>query len=508
MKKAPLWISAGLLTAAGLGLMFYKVVVFGFPLLPAEESRLWTVQARFTVDSSTRPVKVILQIPFDPPGFAILDENFVSRGFGLTLVEEDDAREAQWAIREAAGRQTFYYRAVVTPDEGREGSLERPESVEVSSLGEPYDTARQTIVIQAKAQSADVRSFSTEILRRLNDPDPDENMELLLTSGRSPGRRAQLAVALLASGGVKARVVYGLELRDGERQAHFEPFVEIWEGSEWRWFDPVTGRQGLPEDLFLWWRGEAPLIDVVGGFNPEVEISSWRNVVSTLELAEQRAGLEHSAVMDYSLLGLPIQTQSVYQVLLLVPIGAFFMVLMRNVIGVRTVGTFLPVLVALAFRETRLVAGLMLFLSVVGVGVALRFLLDRLRLLMVPRLAAVLVIVVLCLLGISILSHRLGLETGLSVALFPIVILTIAIERVSIVWEEVGGKEALLQSLGTLLVAAVAYLVMGLDIVEYLVFVYPELLLVVLAGILVLGRYTGYRLLELFRFRDLGEADA
>ena len=137
----------------------------------------------------------------------------------------------------------------------------------------------------------------------------------------------------------------------------------------------------------------------------------------------------------------------------------------------------------------------------------MRFLLDRLRLLMVPRLAAVLVIVVLCLLGISILSHQLGLETGLSVGLFPIVILTIAIERVSIVWEEVGGKEALVQSLGTLLVAAVAYVVMGLDIVEYLVFVYPELLLVVLAGILILGRYTGYRLFELVRFRELGDVD-
>lgn len=508
MKKAPLWISVGLLIAAGLGLMLYKVVVFGFPLQPTEESRLWTVQARFTVDSSTRPVKVILQIPFDPPGFAILDENFVSRGFGLTLVEEDDAREAQWAIREAAGRQTFYYRAVVTPEQGRGGRFEAPGAVEVSSLGEPYDTARQTIVGQAKAQSADVRSFTTEVLRHLNDPDPDENTELLLSSGRSPGRRAQLAVSLLASGGVPSRVVYGLALRDGERQAHFEPFLEIWEGAEWRWFNPVTGEQGLPVDIFLWWRGEVPLIDVVGGFNPEVEISSWRNVVSTLELAEQRADLEGSAVMKYSLLTLPIQTQSVYQVLLLVPIGAFFMVLMRNVVGVSTVGTFLPVLIALAFRETRLVAGLLLFLSVVGVGVGLRFLLDRLRLLMVPRLAAVLVIVVLCLLGISILSHQLGLETGLSVALFPIVILTIAIERVSIVWEEVGGKEALVQSLGTLLVAAIAYMVMGLDIVEYLVFVYPELLLVVLAGILLLGRYTGYRLLELFRFREFGDVDA
>ena len=80
MKKAPLWITGALLTAAGLGLAMYKVVAFGFPLRPTEESQVWTVQARFTIDSYTRPVKAVLQIPFDPPGFAILDENFVSRG--------------------------------------------------------------------------------------------------------------------------------------------------------------------------------------------------------------------------------------------------------------------------------------------------------------------------------------------------------------------------------------------------------------------------------------------
>lgn len=507
MKKAPLWVSVGLLTASGLGLTLYKVVVFGFPLWPAEESQVWTVQARFTVDSYTRPIKVVLQIPFQPPGFAILDENFVSRGFGLTIVHEESGREAHWAIRQAAGRQTFYYRAVVTPDASLAGNLERPERVEVSSLGEPHDTARQTLADEAQAQSADARSFTTEILERLNAPNPDENTELLLNRGRSPGMRAQLAVSVLASGGIPARVTYGLELGEGERQAQFEPYLEVWDGTAWKRFDPNSGQEGLPEDLFLWWRGETPLIDVIGGFNPEVEISTWKNVLPALELAEQRAELEDSAVWDYSLLRLPIQTQSLYQVLLLIPVGALFMVLLRNVIGVKTVGTFLPVLVALAFRETRLVGGLILFLSVVAVGVGLRFFMDRLRLLMVPRLAAVLVIVVLCLLAISILSHRLGLEMGLSVALFPIVILTIAIERVSILWEEVGPREALHQSLGTLLVAAVAYLVMGIDLVEYLVFVFPELLLVVLAAILILGRYTGYRLLELRRFRELGEVD-
>ena len=36
---------------------------------------------------------------------------------------------------------------------------------------------------------------------------------------------------------------------------------------------------------------------------------------------------------------------------------------------------------------------------------------------------------------------------------------------------------------------------------EHLIFVFPELLLVILAMTLLLGRYTGYRLTELWRFR-------
>jgi hypothetical protein len=506
VSRVPLWISAGLLAAAGLALIVYKVVALGYPLLPDVESRVWTVQARFTVDSYTRPVKAVLQLPSNPPGFVILDENFVSRGFGLAVVEEEIWREAQWAIREAAGRQTFYYRAVVTPDPSVQDA-DTPGPVVIESLGEPFETAIETIVEQAQAQSADITSFTTEVLRRINDPDPDENMELLLSRGRSPGRKAEIATQLLAKGEVASRVAYGLDLRDGERRAMFLPYLEVWDGSSWHWYSPGSRERVRPENLFIWWRGGRPLIDFVGASNPEVEISTWRNVLQALEVAERRADLLDSPVADYSLLRLPIQVQAVYKVLLLVPIGAFLIVLLRSVIGVKTFGTFLPVLVALSFRETRLFAGIVLFVLVVGVGVGLRFLLDRLRLLLVPRLAAVLILVVLALLTISILSHRLGLEIGLSVALFPLVILTIAIERMSIVWEEVGPTEAIQQGVGTLLVAAICYQVMSLDSIEYLVVVFPEVLLILLAMILLLGRYTGYRLLELFRYRDLIRRD-
>ena len=104
---------------------------------------------------------------------------------------------------------------------------------------------------------------------------------------------------------------------------------------------------------------------------------------------------------------------------------------------------------------------------------------------------------------LTVLSFKLGLERGLSIGLFPIVIMTMTIERMTLVWEERGAREALEQGLGSLVVGALCYFVMSLRIVEHLFFVFPELLLGVLAVILLLGRYSGYRLTELYRFRVL-----
>jgi hypothetical protein len=105
--------------------------------------------------------------------------------------------------------------------------------------------------------------------------------------------------------------------------------------------------------------------------------------------------------------------------------------------------------------------------------------------------------------GISVLSHKLGIQPGLSIALFPMVIISMTIERMSIVWEERGASEAIQEGVGSLIVAAVAYLVMGIAALAHLVFVFPELLLLVIAAALLAGRYTGYRLLELRRFKAL-----
>jgi hypothetical protein len=240
----------------------------------------------------------------------------------------------------------------------------------------------------------------------------------------------------------------------------------------------------------------------------DLNVAVRRSEQGALEAARRGSLFLSPGLLSFSLFSLPIRIQEVYRILLLVPVGAFLLVILRTLVGIKTFGTFMPVLIALAFRETRLVGGILLFFTVVALGLFVRFYLERLRLLLVPRLTAVLIVVVLVMLGLSVLSHRMGVESGLSVALFPMIILPITIERMSVVWEERGAGEAMEQGFGSLVVAVLAYAVMNRAIVGHVVFVFPEVLLILLAASLVLGRYSGYRLLELWRFRALArEAD-
>jgi hypothetical protein len=148
----------------------------------------------------------------------------------------------------------------------------------------------------------------------------------------------------------------------------------------------------------------------------------------------------------------------------------------------------------------------MMFGVVIAAGLWFRFLLSRLNLLVVPRVAACVVIVTLLMMMLSVVSWKLGMPGGLKITLFPMIILAWTIERMSLIWEEEGKRNAILQVLGSLIVAVIAFLVMRESHVRYWAFYFPELLLVLLAGIILLGRYTGYRLSELIRFKNFEEA--
>ena len=110
----------------------------------------------------------------------------------------------------------------------------------------------------------------------------------------------------------------------------------------------------MTDDYLAWWRGMEEMVQAQGAKNLSPTLSVSRSEEPALQSALEIGDAQKPFLLDFSIFSLPIETQSVYRVILLVPIGVFVLVILRNVIGIRTFGTFMPVLIALAFRETQL----------------------------------------------------------------------------------------------------------------------------------------------------------
>jgi hypothetical protein len=171
-------------------------------------------------------------------------------------------------------------------------------------------------------------------------------------------------------------------------------------------------------------------------------------------------------------------------------------------IGVPTFGMFTPILLTVFFKETSLLFGLVFFLAVVLIGILERHGLDKLRLLAIPRMSIILTLVILLLMVISLtgVAEYFGAS---HIGYFPIVIVTVFIERFSIMVTEEGVLNTTKTLIGTLVIAILTYLIYSLEALEMFLFTNPELLLVIIALLILIGKYKGYRLSEVIRFRSL-----
>jgi len=502
MRNSSVIVWAALLILAGLAVSAYKALMLGMPLRADQEALVWTVQARIGFQAEGGPAIVDLEVPAATPGFVKLDEHFIASRYGMALDEAGDQRKVQWVKRRAAGSETLYYRIAVTRSEQPGEWQDRPRFPSPPTYEEPYATAIRVLINDVRQESADVFTYTRELLRHLDARRHEQNVALLRAAAATPVEWTRQVIEILKGVRIPARILWALPLKEAAGDVRLVPLLQVHNGKSWLTFDPETGDSGLPAEVLPWRVGDHPLYSITGGHDIDVKLSVTQSHRDLIEVARDSAARVDSVFADFSPLALPVDSQNVYRVLLMVPLGALIVVLMRTFVGISTFGTFMPVLIALAFRETQLGWGIVLFSLIVSIGLMLRFYLERLMLLLVPRLTAILIIVVALMLIISLVTNKLGVERTLSVALFPMVILAMTIERMSITWEENGAREAILHGLGSLLIAALSYLVMNQPDLVHLMFVFPELLLAVLGLSLLMGRYTGYRLSELRRFRN------
>ena len=486
----------------------FKVVFLNFPLFPNNDAVSYTIEAKLSFKPKYKtPIKIRMYLPQSKDSFVITDENFLKKGaYGESINQAGDNRTINWTKSEASGEQFFFYRAVVQESSSYSNDKEdKAPSLAINEFIGSQVLAANTLIEHAKSRSADLESFIHEIIKVILDNTYEQELNHLLEGDKSDLKKTELAVSLLNMAQIPARIVHGVELKSDARDVKLEHWFEVFGKNRITSYRMNSSNYKVPYNFLPWYRGKNSLAYISGGTDTHVGIFIRKNIESEISNVVSEAKIQNPTLYKFSLFNLPLDMQRVFQILLLFPLGGIIIVIIRNIIGINSLGTFIPILIAISFRETKLFNGLCLFSIIIAFGLGVRFFLDRLKLLLVPRLTVVLTSVIIFILVMSMLMHNLGFERNVSIALFPMIILTMVIERLSIIWEEQGSTKAIKLCATTLLLAAIIYLIITNSIVTHLMFVFPELALCFLALALSLGRYTGYRLTECFRFGSILE---
>jgi hypothetical protein len=205
-----------------------------------------------------------------------------------------------------------------------------------------------------------------------------------------------------------------------------------------------------------------------------------------------------SLLVDFLLIH-GISSQTVL-LLLMLPVIATILSFLKQVVGLVTFGLFTPSIVALSFLSLGWRAGLLFFLFIMIAAYVSRALVYRLRILYIPKLAIIITIVSLLLLVLLSLNLLFGVVLSRDTVFVLLIMATLA---ESFLTAKSGqGWAPAFSGIGQTLVAALLCVVITQwGAFQTLVLAYPEIILFTIVVNFMIGRYTGLRLSEYYRFR-------
>ncbi|MFZ5437506.1 MAG: 7TM domain-containing protein [Patescibacteria group bacterium] len=203
--------------------------------------------------------------------------------------------------------------------------------------------------------------------------------------------------------------------------------------------------------------------------------------------------------------GLPA---NIIVLLMLFPLIASIIAFGRHIVGLKGFGVYIPAVLSVAFVSTGIVIGVLIFFAVLIAATLARKVVKRLKLPLLPRTAMLLWVVTFLVLILLIISSLVNISALLSISIFPLLIIMLLTENFMSTQLFNSQKEALSITFETLLVAILCALLINLESIQQFVLIYPELSLLAVAGLnMLIGKYTGLRLLERVRFESIIEEE-
>jgi len=190
--------------------------------------------------------------------------------------------------------------------------------------------------------------------------------------------------------------------------------------------------------------------------------------------------------------------------LFLFPLIAALVAFSRQVVGVSGFGMITPALLSVAFLSTGGVVGLVLLTFIMCAANLGTIIIKKIRIPYLPKLAVLIWLISMAVLGLLLMSPAIGLERLMSVGIFPIMLFVLLAETFIEAQITRSFSTSMWMTMETVILALVAYKIMSAPFVQSQVLLNPEMSVIsILILDLLIGRYKGLRLSEIWRFRKI-----
>ncbi|HEY5714454.1 MAG TPA: 7TM domain-containing protein, partial [Candidatus Gracilibacteria bacterium] len=201
-------------------------------------------------------------------------------------------------------------------------------------------------------------------------------------------------------------------------------------------------------------------------------------------------------------------SQTVVYLLLAVPFLTFMVSFFRQFVGISTFGVFAPLMLSLSFMVMGIQFGIMVFAVVMAVSYMIRSVFEKVDILYIPKVSLLLSFLALSFFFVLALAIALGLKQNLALTVFPMMVMSTISEKFLASQSSEGLKTAIINTAETVFVSLVAYAFVEWDVINNAVTARPEWILLPILGNIWLGRFTGLRMTEYFKFRSLLREDS
>ncbi|WP_108808133.1 7TM domain-containing protein [Aquimarina spinulae] len=506
------------------------IIAIGFKIKPIlnnydnfNPEKVYKVNYSFFFKSADKNISLKTYIPSSNSRQRISNEN-IKNDSTLSFVKKEEIGENIRAIWNTSERNTYHSVDYEFVFEGKDRNFRIPKAFNVAS-GKYRKYLKPTENIQSDNEV--INELATQLRQNTkNDREVIKNIfEYVYAIPSAPiitltdavttieqnrascNGKSRLFVALSRNLGYPARIKGGIIVENTDKRTS-HAWVEVLINETWVPFDALNNHFGfLPANYLELYRGDKSLITHTAGiqFDYTYKMEQVHHISFLKMNSEEIHNLPGFSL--WHLIDKNIIPTGALHLLLLLPIGGFLVAFLRNIVGLKTFGVFLPVLIAFSLLHTGFISGIAIFVGLIMFIGLISYPFDKLGLLYTPKV----VISLTTMVSVILLATHFGVKNNIEwltkLTFFPIIILTISAERFSRSTLEDGYLKAIDKLFQTLIATSISYLILSWSWLPSVLVLFPEIALLIIALSTLLGRYIGIRWVELFRFKPLLKAE-